>query len=473
MGNITIVGLGPGNINDMTLSALDALKNADVIIGYSYYMHLINELGADSNILKKEVEIIQSGMKEEVKRAHIAIEKADDGNNVAIVSSGDAGIYGMAPLIYEMIKQENKNICVTVVPGISAFQKASSLLGSPTGHDFCVISLSDLMTPWNIIEKRIVNAAKGDFVTAVYNPKSHGRYWQLNRLKEIFLNERDCNTPVGYVKQAGRKDEKITLTQLKDLNPEDIDMFTVILIGNSQSYIYNDKIITPRGYFRKNIDSNKQKIGQNIMIESFKTIESELKNKNIPIEKKWPLLHTIHTTADFDMEENLSIDNNAIKNIYDALITGKTKTIITDVSMVASGIRKGALERLGIEVKCFINDDDVKTLANESGMTRAQIGIRKAVNIYPNAVYAFGNAPTALLELCNLTRNGFAIPSGIIAAPVGFVNVLESKNAVKTLQSVPKIIIEGRKGGSSLAATLINSILCWPDAEFLKPGRDV
>ena len=153
---------------------------------------------------------------------------------------------------------------------------------------------------------------------------------------------------------------------------------------------------------------------------------------------------------------------------------GRIKHIITDVTMVVSGIRKGALQRLGIEAKCYLDDPRVKQMAEEKGITRTQAGIRLAVEDYPvDAIFAFGNAPTALMELCDLIRKGKAHPAGIIAAPVGFVHVRESKHMVKPFKDIPKLIVEGRKGGSNLAATLINSILCFNDAEALWPGRDL
>ena len=214
-------------------------------------------------------------------------------------------------------------------------------------------------------------------------------------------------------------------------------------------------------------------IGQDIMIRSFRTIEKELKNKEIPLDKKWALLHAIHTTADFDMENILRIADHAVASLYGKFSRGEVRTIITDVTMAASGIRKGALQRMGIEVKCYLQDERTVQLATEKGITRTQAGIRLAVQEHPSALYVFGNAPTALMELCDLIRKGKAIPAGIIAAPVGFVHVQESKHMVKPFVSIPKLIIEGRKGGSNLAATLVNAILCYNDAKQLKPGRDV
>ncbi len=380
----------------------------------------------------------------------------------------------MAPLIYEMKREKGSDISIEALPGISAFQKAASLLGAPVGHDFCVISLSDLMTPWELIEKRIKAAASADFITAIYNPKSEGRYWQLYRLIEIFLQERDPQTPVGFVRQAGREEQEVTITTLADFDPEQVDMFTVILIGNSQTYQFENKMITPRGYYGEiKMAAKEIGIGQDIMIRSFRTIEKELKNQDIPLDKKWALLHAIHTTADFDMENVLRVDDNAVSTLYEKLSSGAVRTIITDVTMVASGIRKGALQRMGLEVKCYLQDEKTVALAAEKGITRTQAGIRIAVSEHPDALFVFGNAPTALMELCDLIRKGKATPAGIIAAPVGFVHVQESKHMVKPFTSIPKLIVEGRKGGSNLAATLTNAILCYNDAINLKPGRDV
>ena len=467
MGKIIIAGLGPGNEGDMTLAVREALQSADVVVGYQYYFQFIKPY------VREDCECVDTGMKKERQRAEQAFELAEQGKTVVVISSGDAGIYGMTPLIYEMQRHHAAtDIEVSSLPGISAFQKAASLLGAPIGHDLCIISLSDLMTPWEVIERRIKAAAIGDFVTAVYNPKSHGRYWQLYRLQELFLQERSVETPVGYVRQAGRDDEEIKITTLGNFDPEDVDMFTVVLIGNSQSYIADGHFITPRGYYRKETNEG-EKIGQNIMIESFRTIAKELKRQDYPLDHKWALLHAIHTTADFDMENILYTDPGAVETLYNKVRTGALKTIVTDVTMVASGIRKGALQRLGVEAKCYLSDPRVAQMVEEKGITRTQAGIRLAVEEHPDALFAFGNAPTALMELCELIRKGKAHPAGIIAAPVGFVHVRESKHMVKPFREIPKIIVEGRKGGSNLAATLCNAILCFDDAAQLKPGRDV
>lgn len=474
MGKIIIAGIGPGSKEDITPAVLAAVQGADAIVGYKYYFQFVEPY------VKPGCECIDTGMKKERERAEQAFLLAEQGKTVVVISSGDAGIYGMSPLIHEMKHERGSDIEIETLPGISAFQKAASLLGAPIGHDMCIISLSDLMTPWEVIERRIKAAATADFVIAVYNPKSHGRYWQLYRLQELLLKQRSADTPVGYVRQAGREEQTVKVTTLGSFDPENVDMFTVILIGNSQSYVADGKIITPRGYNLTPAPS--PALGQQIMIESFRTIRGELRRKDYPLDHLWALLHAIHTTADFDMERILYTDDGAVETIYNKVSDGSLKTIVTDVTMVTSGIRKGALQRLGIEAKCYLNDARViemtklpRSLDGDEGrvITRTQAGIRLAVEEHPDALFAFGNAPTALMELCDLIRKGKARPAGIIAAPVGFVHVRESKHMVKPFKDIPKIIIEGRKGGSNLAATLCNAILTFDDAAQLKPGRDL
>ena len=502
MKRIIVAGIGPGSPEDITPAVTNAIQEADAIVGYKYYFQFVQPY------LKPGCECIETGMKRERERAEQAFILAEAGKTVVVISSGDAGIYGMTPLVYEMKAASGSDVVVEALPGISAFQKAASLLGAPIGHDLCTISLSDLMTPWEVIEKRIRAAAMGDFVTAVYNPKSVGRYWQLYRLQEIFLQERSGDTPVGYVRQAGRDDQEIKTSTLQDFDPEDVDMFTVVLIGNSQTYLADGKMITPRGYGLNTSPKEKgtpapphprtlenkvisrprtpapphpreNGIGQSIMIQSFRTIESELRRKDWPLDHKWALLHAIHTTADFDMENILYTDPGAVETLYNKVSSGELTTIVTDVTMAMSGIRKGALQRLGIEAMCYLADPRVAEMVAASratggeGITRTQAGVRLAVEEHPDALFVFGNAPTALMELCDLVRKGKAHPAGIIAAPVGFVHVCESKHMVKPFRDIPKLIVEGRKGGSNLAATLCNAILCYDDAEQLRPGRDL
>jgi len=470
---IYVVGIGPGSPEDVTPAVRQVIATSDVIVGYHRYFPFV------SPWIRPDALCVDTGMKHEQERAEQAFRYADEGQTVCVISSGDAGIYGMAPLLYEMKSESHSDVTIEVLPGISAFQKAASLLGAPIGHDTCIISLSDLMTPWEVIERRLIAAAEADFVTALYNPRSNGRYWQLHRAKELFLKARRGDNVVGYVRQAGRDEQAIKVTTLAAFNPEEVDMFTIVIIGNSQSYISDSKMITPRGYNIEEAKGRKAErsevrdsVGQTIMMESFRTIAGELK-RDYPSDHKWALLHAIHTTADFEMEDILYTDPGAVETLYRKVKDGSLKTIVSDVTMVTSGIRKGALQRLAIEAKCYLADPRAAEMASTQGITRTQAGIRLAVAEHPDALFAFGNAPTALMELCDLIRKGYAHPAGIIAAPVGFVHVRESKYMVKTFKDIPKIIVEGRKGGSGLAATLCNAILTFDDAAQLKPGRDL
>ena len=468
-GKITVVGLGPGSIDLIAPRVFTAIQDADAIVGYSYYVRLIE------HIIPRHVLLIDNGMKKERDRAERAFTLALEGMDVVVVSSGDAGVYGMAPLIMEMLqKTDYDSVTVSIVPGISAFQAAAAKLGAPTGHDFCVLSLSDLLTPWEVIECRIKAAASADFVTAVYNPKSKGRYWQIHRLKELFLEKRSGNTPVGIVRHAERDKETSFVTTLSNFDPELLDMFSIMIIGNQQTFAFGSNMVTPRGYFAGKVPDKKSTgVGQSIMASSFRTIERQLKRHDHPYDTKWAMIHAIHTTADFDYEDIFYATPGAIKCLHDKLTAGGA-TIITDVTMVQSGLRKGALERYGIETICYLRDPRVSVMASEVGITRTQAGMRLAVQEHPEALYIVGNAPTALIELSDLLYRKQFNPMGIIGAPVGFVNVVESKLRLRAARgSRPVVIVEGRKGGSAVAATIVNAALSLDDAATMTPGRDV
>ena len=243
-GKVYVVGIGPGSLFYITPKAITVIREADVIIGYKTYMNQIESL-------IKDKKVFAYGMTEEVKRAKNAIEYALKGMIVSVVSGGDPGVYGMAGLIFEILAQNNLEVEVEVIPGISAFNAASSKVGAPIMNDFACISLSDRLTPWDEIEKRLEYAAKSDFIIILYNPKSSRRRENLAKAKEIILKYRDNNTPVAIVKNATREGEEVILTTLEKMDSYPVDMNTTIIIGNSQSYIYKNFFITPRGYRRK------------------------------------------------------------------------------------------------------------------------------------------------------------------------------------------------------------------------------
>lgn len=240
-GKIYIIGIGPGDKENMSLRALDAIKKSDVIIGYKNYINLLSDLVKNKNV-------ISSGMREEVSRCQKTLELASSGKIVSLISSGDPGIYGMAGIMLEVAGKSNKKIDIEIIPGITSASASSAILGSPINNDFAVISLSDLLTPWNVIEKRIKFAAKSDFVICIYNPKSKERDWQIKKTKKILLKYRKKDTPVGIVNNAQRKNQHSVITTLENMLNQKIDMNTTIVIGNSKTYIDNNFMITPRGY---------------------------------------------------------------------------------------------------------------------------------------------------------------------------------------------------------------------------------
>ncbi|GAA3600989.1 precorrin-3B C(17)-methyltransferase [Secundilactobacillus similis] len=236
-----IVGLGPGSRDLMTQEALDVIKKVHTIVGYATYVRLIRDM-------LEGKELVVTGMRGEVERSKKAIEIAASGEDVAIISSGDAGIYGMAGLVLELASKMDQHIDVRVVPGVTASIGAAAALGAPLMNDFCHISLSDLMTPWDVIKQRVDAAAKADFVICLYNPRSKGRPNNLREALDIMLKYKSPDTVVGLGKDVARKNEIETITTIKDLNEEDVNMTTIVIVGNQNTYVADGRMITPRGY---------------------------------------------------------------------------------------------------------------------------------------------------------------------------------------------------------------------------------
>ncbi len=247
-GKLFVVGFGPGDFKHITTRAVEALRESDLIIGYKTYVDLIQDILTEQTV-------VSTGMTEEVSRAQEAVKQAENGKKVAVISSGDSGVYGMAGLVYEVLIEkgwkEETGVEVEVVPGISSINSCASLLGAPIMHDSCTISLSDHLTPWELIAKRVEAAAQADFVIALYNPRSGRRTRQIVEAQNILLRYRSPETPVGLVKSAYRERQEITITNLADMLNHDIGMLTTVIIGNSSTFLYGNKIITPRGYQKK------------------------------------------------------------------------------------------------------------------------------------------------------------------------------------------------------------------------------
>ena len=253
-GKLYLIGLGPGEAKHLTSGALAALQECDTVIGYRAYIQQAGDLLSGK-------ELVSMDLGQELERASKAVELAYGGHVVGVVSSGDAGIYGMAGPVFQVLTDvgwNGEDPQVETVPGVSAMQAAAALLGAPLMQDFCAISLSDLLTPWEVISRRLEAAAQGDFVVSLYNPRSRTRQWQLLEARRILLKHRSGETPVGIVREAFRPGEKVTITDLEHLeeHAESIDMVTTVVIGNSTTYVHSGHIATPRGY--RSGDSNRE-----------------------------------------------------------------------------------------------------------------------------------------------------------------------------------------------------------------------
>lgn len=250
VGKLYIVGVGPGHHDHMTFRAKEAIAESDTIVGYTTYVNLVEDL-----ITGKDV--YRYAMTQEVERAHQCIELAKSGSIVSLVSSGDPGIYGMAGLIYEVLAKSGWNpdadLPVEIIPGVSALNSCSAIIGSPLMADFAVLSMSDLLVPWEIITKRVESAAAGDFVIVIYNPASKKRIHQLQDSRNIILKYRKPETPVAIIKGAYRDSQTVILTTLDDLpkHSEHLGMISTVIVGNSSTYTYKDLMINPRGYKSK------------------------------------------------------------------------------------------------------------------------------------------------------------------------------------------------------------------------------
>ena len=243
MNKVYAVGIGPGGREFFTEEAMQALENADVIAGYTVYVDLVRDMFPDK-------EMFSTPMMKEIERCRWAIETAKAGQTVAMVCSGDAGVYGMAGLLYELADQYGE-VEVEVVCGVTAAMSGAAVLGAPIGHDFCVISLSDLLTPWELIEIRLRCAAEGDFAVCLYNPKSKKRSDYLDKAVEIMLKYKSEDTVCGWVKNIGREGQEFWIVRLADLPAEPVDMFTTVFIGSQTTRVIGGRMVTPRGYEKR------------------------------------------------------------------------------------------------------------------------------------------------------------------------------------------------------------------------------
>jgi precorrin-2 C(20)-methyltransferase len=466
-GSIAVVGIGPGDPSLLTQQARSVLEAAEVIIGYASYLDLLGELNLSGELRAHPIGA-------EGERARETVELARNGKRVALVSSGDAGIYGMASLLLEAA-EAYPNLQIDVVPGVTAATSAAALLGAPLGHDFACISLSDLLTPWEVIEQRLAAAAQADFVIALYNPVSKKRTWQLPKAREILLKHRGRETPVGFVDRAHRPGMTVRTTPLAGLVLDGIGMETVVLIGNSQTRLINGRLVTPRGYGQASGGRKpavptasdpalltaglRPPLARNIIDQSFAIIDSELGAVDLPPWARAVVRRMIHASADFDFARTLRWSADFPKAIRQAYID--RRPVVTDVEMVALGIRTVLASVPEMLLSCQLNDAETRQLADSAGLTRSAAGIRIVAAKYPSPLLVIGNAPTALDEALRLTEEDGWRPAAIVGMPVGFVGVEEAKGRLLEQSRVPYLTCEGRKGGSAVAAAAMNALIEW------------
>lgn len=449
-GAVIVVGLGPGDADLLTPRALTALQQAHAIVGYEGYLKPLAGLDLPG-------ELIGSPIGEEAARARQALELAQAGKQVALVSSGDAGVYGMASLLMEAAGK-TPGMDIEVIPGVTAALSAAALLGAPLGHDFACISLSDLLTPWEVIERRLESAARGDFVVALYNPLSRQRTWQLPRARDILLTGRPVTTPVGLVDKAHRIGMHVWHTTLGELTPAGVGMETMIIVGNSQTRVVDGRMVTPRKHATsEGAVARDTAIGNQIMVDSFAIIEQELGPHSMPAWLLAVVRRMIHASGDFDYARSIRFSPGFEQAVQSAL-RGEV-VIVTDTEMVRLGIQAAAGRRPGATLTCTLNDPQTERLAEEARLTRSAAGMRIAASRYARPILAIGNAPTALQEAIRLVEEEGWRPQAIIGMPVGFVGVQEAKEKLQAQSVIPYLSCTGRKGGSAVTAAAMNALL--------------
>jgi len=461
-GKVWVVGIGPGDLELLTRQALRVLQNATDLVGYAGYLKSLEALGC-----RARCHPLPLGA--ETQRAVLALDLARQGAQVALVSSGDAGVYGMASLLLETAAQAPE-IEVEVVPGVTAATAAAACLGAPLGHDFTCISLSDLLTPWPAIERRLEAAGQGDFVVVLYNPASQQRTWQLPRARDILRAYRAPETPVGLVHGAYRPGMRVDLTTLEKLTAAAATMGTTVLVGSSRTRVLHGRLVTPRGYTDRaqsplrgltppaqGAVGGASDVGRQIMAESFALIERELGPHTLPAWAFAVVRRMIHASADFEFARSLRYSADFEAAFWSAI--QERAPLVTDTEMVLQGIRTAVGSIPGLPLLCHINDPETSNIAAAESLTRSAAAMRLAARRHPRPLLVIGNAPTALEESLRLVEQEGWRPAAIVGIPVGFVGVEEAKRHLLEQTRIPYLTCAGRKGGSAATAAAVNALL--------------
>jgi precorrin-3B C17-methyltransferase len=457
-GLLYVVGLGPGSAGLLTPDAVVAIDSSDTVVGYHGYLELIRDKIADKVIIGRD-------LGDEIDRAGVALDLAETGHTVALVSGGDAGIYGMGGVACELASARRSTARIVSVPGVTAASAAASLLGAPLAHDWASISLSDGLTPWTTIVGRVEHAARADLVLVFYNPASRRRKWQLSAIARVLLQFRPSSTPVGLVENAYRPSQRIEVIRLDGLEEQDVSMFTTVIVGSSRTFLDRGRMVTPRIYAAKverspapAIDASRQAPGAEIMMESLAMIDRELGPLPAEPAERAVVLRMIHATADFDFAANIRIGPGALAAVLAAFKQGAH--LLTDVQMLRSGIHRDLASAVGVHTVCAVDDCDTLNLAASEGITRSAAALRLMARRFTDAaVVAIGNAPTALNEAVRLIELEKWRPACVIGIPVGFIGVEDAKRRLMEQAAVPFITSVGRKGGTAATAAAVNALL--------------
>jgi cobalt-precorrin 5A hydrolase / precorrin-3B C17-methyltransferase len=455
-GRLYLVGTGPGDPGLVPPLARAALARCELVVGLDRYVERVREL------LRPGTRVEVSAVGGELERVRLALAEARRGAAVALVSGGDVGVYGMAS---PALAEATPEVEVIGVPGVTAALAAAALLGAPLGHDHCAISLSDLLTPWPVIRRRLEAAAQGDFVISLYNPRSAGRDWQLEEARRLLLRHRGADTPVGLVTDAYRPGQRVELTTLGQLDVARAGMTTTVVIGSRQTRVVAGRMVTPRGYSHEgNGDVGGRRAVHPIETESYRVLRFLVDLSHLGPLSRAVAERVIHASADPDYAHDLVLDEAALKAGLEALRAGAP--IVVDARMVGAAITaRETLCALDLATVAVAAPD--AAVAGRSGEgTRSAAGVRAAAaRVGPGAVWVIGCAPTALAELLALE----ASPALVVGLPVGFVGAVEAKRALAS-SGLPAVTNRGVKGGSAVAAAAVNALLyCLPSRRL--PGR--
>lgn len=442
-----ITGIGPGSPELISPLARKALEESDTVIGYTKYIQQIEPLIGGKRILTY-------GMGEELKRAECAVEEASKGHTVALISSGDAGIYGMASLAIKL--SEGKGIDIEVIPGIPALSFCAARIGAPIGGDFALISLSDLITPWEVIVYHLDRASSTDMSIVLINPGSKRRKDHLSKAANVMLRYRPADTPVAIVENAYTPEEKITRMTLGALeNTEFYNMNATVFIGTSRTDIVNGLWTTDRGYFKPwevpFIELEESDSPREIEEKSLTFVKRHLKSMNFSKEELEVATRVVHSVGDFSISSFIRFLNGFTEKILSS--AEKELFVFTDTAMAYHGINRSLLSQ-HTRWKLEILPRPEKA---SHGKTRSAQAVENISHLLEKSILIIGNAPTALKEVIYRYEKGSS-PSALIATPVGFVGASQSKKELlKT--TIPSFTILGNRGGTPPAVAAFNALL--------------